>query len=251
MKPCGTEENWQSYLDGELSADARDVAAVHLAECQVCATHVREAEQTMQMIGSAWLSALPDTIPTARLRSRIDAALTEQSAPPFTRAMLWNWKMATVAAALLLTMALLFAWHRLPHETQTIDRTAQNASPQDNPMATAKTAATLPSIKSERRRGLPAPQPQRRTQSRPNAPIVPEVVIATAPNSQDTTDFIPLRYGDDHPPMESGEVIRVEMPRSALIALGLPVNVERADQPVKADLLIGEDGLARAIRFVR
>jgi hypothetical protein len=41
------------------------------------------------------------------------------------------------------------------------------------------------------------------------------------------------------------------MPRSALIRLGLPVNVERADTPVKADLLVGEDGLARAIRFVR
>jgi hypothetical protein len=51
--------------------------------------------------------------------------------------------------------------------------------------------------------------------------------------------------------MESGKVIRVQMPRSALIAFGLPVNVERADVPVKADLLVGEDGLARAIRFVR
>jgi hypothetical protein len=46
-------------------------------------------------------------------------------------------------------------------------------------------------------------------------------------------------------------VIRVQMPRSALIAFGLPVNVESADVPVKADLLVGEDGLACAIRFVR
>lgn len=55
----------------------------------------------------------------------------------------------------------------------------------------------------------------------------------------------------DHPPMESGEVIRVQMPRSSLIALGLPMDVERAHKSVKADLLIGEDGQARAIRFVR
>jgi hypothetical protein len=41
------------------------------------------------------------------------------------------------------------------------------------------------------------------------------------------------------------------MPRSALVSLGLPVNVVRADVPVEADLLVGEDGLARAIRFVR
>ena len=46
-------------------------------------------------------------------------------------------------------------------------------------------------------------------------------------------------------------MIRVQIPRSSLIAFGLPVNVERADAPVKADLLVGEEGLARAIRFVR
>jgi hypothetical protein len=40
------------------------------------------------------------------------------------------------------------------------------------------------------------------------------------------------------------------MPRSALIAFGLPVSVEHADAPVKAELLLGEDGIARAIRFI-
>jgi len=38
---------------------------------------------------------------------------------------------------------------------------------------------------------------------------------------------------------------------AALIAVGLPVDAEMADTPVKADVLIGHDGLARAIRFVR
>ncbi|MCI0662570.1 MAG: hypothetical protein L0220_16000, partial [Acidobacteria bacterium] len=58
-------------------------------------------------------------------------------------------------------------------------------------------------------------------------------------------------YGYDQKPMDRGKVIRVQMPSSALIAFGLPVNVERPDTPVKADLLLGEDGMARAIRFVR
>jgi hypothetical protein len=72
-----------------------------------------------------------------------------------------------------------------------------------------------------------------------------------AKDSEYATDFFPLSYGGDQKTIERGEVIRVQMPRSALIRLGLPVNVERADTPVKADLLVGEDGLARAIRFVR
>jgi len=36
-----------------------------------------------------------------------------------------------------------------------------------------------------------------------------------------------------------------------MASFGLPVNQERAESRVKADVLIGEDGLARAIRFVR
>jgi hypothetical protein len=31
----------------------------------------------------------------------------------------------------------------------------------------------------------------------------------------------------------------------------LPVNAENSDERVKADVLLGEDGIARAIRFVR
>jgi hypothetical protein len=51
--------------------------------------------------------------------------------------------------------------------------------------------------------------------------------------------------------MESGEVVRLQMQRSALIVFGLPVNVEHADALVNAELLLGEDGMARAIRFLR
>jgi hypothetical protein len=65
------------------------------------------------------------------------------------------------------------------------------------------------------------------------------------------TDFIPLVQGESLSRMDGGQVVRVEMPRSALLAYGLPVNMERRDERIKADLVIGNDGLARAIRFVR
>ncbi len=65
------------------------------------------------------------------------------------------------------------------------------------------------------------------------------------------TDFLSLTHGVDSQPMESGQLIRVEMPRTALASFGLPVNIERADEPIKADLLLAEDGSARAIRFIR
>ena len=65
------------------------------------------------------------------------------------------------------------------------------------------------------------------------------------------TDFMPLLEGDDLASLDSSQLVRVELPGSALIAVGLPVDAEMADTPVKADVLIGHDGLARAIRFVR
>lgn len=65
------------------------------------------------------------------------------------------------------------------------------------------------------------------------------------------TDFLPLLDGDDLDSLESSQLVRVELPGSALIAVGLPVDAEMANAPVKADVLLGHDGLARAIRFVR
>ncbi|HJR05905.1 MAG TPA: hypothetical protein VJ842_01310 [Pyrinomonadaceae bacterium] len=77
--------------------------------------------------------------------------------------------------------------------------------------------------------------------------------VASKPNEPESmTDFIPL-VADATPatPLEGGQLVRVQVPRAALASLGLPLNAERGNEPVKADVLVGYDGLARAIRFVR
>jgi hypothetical protein len=66
-----------------------------------------------------------------------------------------------------------------------------------------------------------------------------------------TTDFIPIAYGAEYIPIESGHIIRVRMPRSALLSFGLPMSQERANEQVKADILVSNDGMAQAIRFVQ
>jgi hypothetical protein len=50
---------------------------------------------------------------------------------------------------------------------------------------------------------------------------------------------------------DGGQIIRVKLRRSALVKFGFPVNMERYNENVNADVLIGVDGLARAIRFVQ
>lgn len=65
------------------------------------------------------------------------------------------------------------------------------------------------------------------------------------------TDFLPLTFVDDSRAQQSGHVVRVKVPRSALIAFGVPMNMERAGELITADVVVGDDGLARAIRFVQ
>jgi hypothetical protein len=65
------------------------------------------------------------------------------------------------------------------------------------------------------------------------------------------TDFIPLRYMNAASLQDGGQVVRVELPRSALANFGLPVNMDRYNEKVKADVIFGVDGLAHAIRFVQ
>ncbi len=64
------------------------------------------------------------------------------------------------------------------------------------------------------------------------------------------TEFLPLTYVTEAA-QESGQVVRVRIPRAALASFGLPVNAERASELIKADIVIGDDGVARAIRFVQ
>jgi hypothetical protein len=70
-------------------------------------------------------------------------------------------------------------------------------------------------------------------------------------NSEIATDFFPVGDGSGLGLEDGGQLVRVELPRSALVRFGLPVNMDRANERVKADVLVGVDGLARAIRFVK
>jgi hypothetical protein len=65
------------------------------------------------------------------------------------------------------------------------------------------------------------------------------------------TDFFPLVNRESLTQLDGGQLVRVELPRSALMSFGLPMNIERANERIKADVVVGNDGLARAIRFVR
>ncbi|MEO8041565.1 MAG: hypothetical protein ABI646_03045 [Acidobacteriota bacterium] len=65
-------------------------------------------------------------------------------------------------------------------------------------------------------------------------------------------DFYALSYaGDPNETERGGRIVRVDIPRSTLFAMGIDVPLENETESVKADLLIGSDGVTRAIRVVK
>lgn len=73
-----------------------------------------------------------------------------------------------------------------------------------------------------------------------------------APEQEIATEYMTLPGAGALMPLDGGHVVRVEVPRATLASFGLPVGGgEQPGARVKADLLLGNDGIARAIRFVR
>jgi hypothetical protein len=78
-------------------------------------------------------------------------------------------------------------------------------------------------------------------QPAPDAPVVSRELV---------TEFFPLTYSNV--PARGGYVVRMQVPRSALASFG--ATAFASDTPsadVLADVVIGNDGLARAVRFVQ
>jgi hypothetical protein len=71
--------------------------------------------------------------------------------------------------------------------------------------------------------------------------------VATASNP--ASGFITLPDAFGLPPLESGQLVRTDLPVSVLPSLGIAPPASHVTT-VKADFLVGQDGFARAVRLV-
>jgi hypothetical protein len=85
-------------------------------------------------------------------------------------------------------------------------------------------------------------------------PVQRTIELALAQPQVDQADydgFIALPNSAGLPADEDDvNLVRVEVPRSAMIALGLEVSADRAEELVEADVMLGSNGIARAVRFL-
>jgi len=63
-------------------------------------------------------------------------------------------------------------------------------------------------------------------------------------------ELFPLTFVAKSGSTEFVQTVRIEISRSTLLSMGLPVNIDRGEGPIKADIIIGEDGVARAVRII-
>jgi hypothetical protein len=105
---------------------------------------------------------------------------------------------------------------------------------------------------------VPRRQPDQPRHSSHNRPGTVELAVLQTPveisSDVDGTGandgFIPLPNAMQMGPNEDVNVVRVEVPRSAMMAVGIDVSDDRAAELVEADVMLGSDGLPRAVRFL-
>jgi len=237
---------------------ARDGAVAHAETCERCGARLRDERMLTEGLRRVAASAETNQAP-ARVEAALLAAFRSQHSSPLAPAINQSrsqrkvrWAIAAAAAMILMLIAL--AALRIDQSPATRVEEAREIKPE--PTAPAPREEASPSTQENRKQQAVFAQHRQRKASRSVAPgktvkdgSRPETSDAAV--SEIATDFMPLGEGNNLNFMESAQIVRVELPRSALISFGLPMNMERADERIKADVVLGNDGLARAIRFVR
>ena len=283
---CKNFENVVNDLARNQMMDAlsRERALEHARDCAQCAARLAD-EQTL----TQGLRALSVQAAKVEAPAKVEAALlaafrtpekvvafNTQHALSATHARhLWKWA-AAVAAALVLTffgfalkgshwpkpspgekiagsnspakdnVTPLPSEKKANEETVAVNGAGGGSVNQEVESQKSKTKYVSFSRISSRRAGRVDVANKSQKNARPVDPV------NNAGNSAEVaTDFMPLTYDAATAPLDSGHLVRVELPRTALLSMGLPMSVERQNEYVKADVLMGEDGVARAIRFVR
>lgn len=235
-----------------MEADVRAEALAHSDDCEHCLMRLRDEEKLTR--GLQVLAAEMETFsaPEAVELKLREAFRTQHVAAPVavnpSRSRYW---LVAVAAMLLVALSVAAMWWGADAPQQTVAETS-SPKPVETPIVPADPSGPADSIQPPHRAENNEPKrPTPRSVKRNSGTRKPEAQLANHATSEIATDFIPLRDMNTAALQDGGQIIRVRLRRSELLRFGFPVNMERYNENVKADVLVGVDGLARAIRFVQ
>jgi len=238
----------QTSLDAGVRCDGLEHASA-CAKCGDLLASVHSLGVGLWALAEASGSAqAPPSVEKALLEAfrRERRPLRSASTPPRWEVARWamsRWVLATGAAVVLVLIVLgVRSWqaHRLVLEGQhgrSLVASARNAGVAEKETVTSATA-------------LPDEGQVATNEGVPHAvPAVRDVGAEQA--SELTADFVPLGGVLDPLDFEQAEVVRVSLPGSALADVGLLFNDDAEATTITAEVLIAEDGTARAIRIPR
>ncbi|MBV9211199.1 MAG: hypothetical protein JOZ52_11245 [Acidobacteria bacterium] len=251
---------------------AHDEGLEHAAMCSRCAARL-EVERSLST-GLSALAVEERSIEASALvkRDLLDAFASHrqkasQTVVSFPRRQSYTRRWLAAAATLLLAFTLLAlrAVRNNAPAASGEDVIASAASLNFPEIKTVKTVTPTPPVVIQKTEALKpkvnlvaAVSRSKRKFERKLNPVKPEntasefaTEVASNEAKEIKSDFVPLTYLNTATAMESGIVVRVEVAREKLAALGLPLNLERAGETIKADIVVGDDGVARAIRLVQ
>ena len=235
-----------------LEAGVRVAALNHAGSCDHCRVRLAAERQLSRQL-RALSKAMKPLGAAPQIDARLIAACRSRSTVFSLRMPQRRKTWAAVAAVVLLFIGVGVRWRHvlLKPDNSSVDR-SRTADQPSTPKNAIKPSSDSPvekvheaiahKPKSVATRSLTLRSPNSDRQRSPLSSIGNIIEIATDFFSVGDTSALSLADG--------GQLVRVELPRSALMRFGLPVSTDRASEKVKADVLVGADGIARAIRFV-
>jgi hypothetical protein len=216
-----------------MEAAPQHEALAHAKTCVRCGRRLAN-EQRLSGVVAAALVEDSQRIAPAAVEQMLIAAFQKQHAGS-KRQRTWWARAALGALAAALIVAAAVGLRRTPDQ-QTVRTMTKPAEVHVTPPASPVIAPVVREVAKAHVRTL-----RKASRKSTNKPAVAEHEVMT--------EFIPILY--DLEPIERGQIVRIRLPLAALASFGFPVNEEHADEPIRADVVLGEDGLARAVRFVK
>jgi hypothetical protein len=209
----------------------------HAEDCPLCRR--RLANERMLSAGLTALASVTQAVPPAAVRSAVMAEFRKQQKQVDIRRPWMQWGALTAVAAALVLAAFLLARDKRVAPKAPVATAPQVAQQAPAPVAMAEVAVESTQIApvKVRRKAV------RRAPAQAKQPVEEPAEVAT--------DFIEIPYVEPLRPDERADVYRIQVPRANMAIFGLPVTGGRLDSRITADVLAGEDGVVRAVRFIR
>ena len=235
-----------------MEVRVRTKALVHRANCDRCARRLEDEHNL-----TAGLRSLADQMKLLEAGPQVESQLLAayrnriDFRPALVHSHRWLYWVGAAAAVLLVVFGVVAMRGRLTSPPR--QEAGEIVKAVESPTASSlkDQSASLAAPKDTPARTFSNPKPRRVTTRKASSQPPVAAVAPGFNNNEIATDFFPVGDVSALNLQDGGQLVRVELPRSALARFGLPVNTERANQRVKADVLFSADGLARAIRFVQ